>query len=81
MKTRTYSVSEARKHWAEILDAVEHGEEVAITKYGSKVASITPPGKKKQNASPPPRFLYAEGWRMQMTEDFDAVPKGFEDYV
>jgi prevent-host-death family protein len=81
MKTRTYSVSEARKHWAEIIDAVEQGEEVAITKYGSTVASITPPRKKKQNASPPPGFLSAEGWRMQMTEDFDAVPKGFEDYV
>jgi antitoxin (DNA-binding transcriptional repressor) of toxin-antitoxin stability system len=49
----------------EILDAVEQGEDVAIIKYGSTVASITPPRKKKQIASPPPGFLFAEGWRIQ----------------
>lgn len=81
MKTKTYSVSEARKHLAEIIDAVEQGEEVVITKYGSTVASITPARKKKQKASPPPGFLAAEGWGMEMAEDFDAIPEGFEDYA
>lgn len=81
MKTKTYSVSEARQYWAEIIDAVERGEEVAITKYGSTVASITSPRKKEQKVSPPPGFLATEGWKIEMADDFDAVPEGFEHYV
>jgi prevent-host-death family protein len=81
MKTKTYSVSEARQHWAEIIAAVERGEEVAITKYGRTVASISSPRKKKQKTPPPPGFLEAEGWRLEMADDFDALPEGFEDYV
>ena len=81
MKTKTYSVSQARKHWAEILAAVERGEEVAITRYGDTVASITPPGRKKRKAAAAPGFLKAEGWHMETSEDFDRIPEGFEDYV
>lgn len=83
MKIKTYSVSEARKHWAQILAAVEQGEEVAITKYGDTVASITPPGRKKKKGktSPPPGFMRDEGWQIEMADDFDAIPAGFEDYV
>jgi prevent-host-death family protein len=81
MKTKTYSVSEARQHWAEIIDAVERGEEVDITKFGSLVAIITSSCKRKQKAAPPPGFLAAEGWKVEMADDFDAIPEGFEDYV
>ena len=81
MKIKTYSVSEARQHWAEIIDAVERGEEVDITKFGILVAIVTSSCKKRQKASPPPGFMEAEGWRIEMAEDFDAIPEGFEDYV
>lgn len=74
MKTKTYSVSEARKHWAEILAAVEQGEEVAITKYGDTVASITPARKPKKRTAPPPGFMLAEGWKIEIADDFDSIP-------
>ena len=76
MKTKTYSVSEARNHWAEILAAVEQGEEVAITKYGDTVASITPARKPKKRTAPPPGFMLAEGWKIEIADDFDSIPKG-----
>ena len=81
MKTKHYSASEARKHWSEILAAVEQGHEVAITKYGNTVANITPARKPKQQASAAPGFLRAEGWRVELADDFDAIPEGFEDYA
>ena len=74
MKTKTYSVSEARNHWAEILAAVEQGEEVAITKYGDTVASITPARKPKKRPAPPPGFMLAEGWKIEIADDFDSIP-------
>ncbi len=76
---KTYTVSEAREHLADVLDAVEQGEEVEITKHGETVAVVTPPHVKA--AAPPPGFLQAEGWTMEMADDFDAIPEGFEDYV
>lgn len=79
---KTYTVSEARQHFAEILSTVEQGEDVAITKHGTKVATITRPRvSKRQPAIPPPGFLEAEGWTVEMADDFDAIPEGFEDYV
>jgi antitoxin (DNA-binding transcriptional repressor) of toxin-antitoxin stability system len=82
-KTKTYSASEAREHWAEVLEAVEQGQQVMITKYGEPVAAIShPPGGQKPGAAvPPPGYLAAEGWTIEIAEDFDAIPEGFEDYV
>lgn len=78
---KTYSVAEARAHFREILSAVERGEEVAITKHGTPIATITHPRvpKKKSPPIPPPGFLEAEGWTIEITDDFDAIPEGFED--
>jgi prevent-host-death family protein len=80
---KTYTVSEAREHFAEVLETVAQGEEVTITKHGEPVAAITHPsaGKKARAAIPPPGFLKAEGWQIEMADDFDAIPEGFEDYV
>lgn len=78
---KTYTVSEARENWAEVLEAVEQGEDVTITKYGQPVAVISRVSKAKKAALPPPGFLAAQGWTVTMAEDFDAIPKGFEEYV
>jgi prevent-host-death family protein len=79
---KTYTVSEARQHFAEILNSVEQGEDVAITKHGKPIARITHlPAAKKAIEIPPPGFLKDRGWTLHRTEDFDAVPEGFEDYV
>jgi antitoxin (DNA-binding transcriptional repressor) of toxin-antitoxin stability system len=80
---KTYTVSEAREHFAEVLEAVAQGEEVTLTKHGEPVATIAlpPAGKRVRATIPPPGFLKAEGWHIEMADDFDAVPEGFEDYV
>jgi len=78
---KTYTVSEAREHLAEILNSVERGEEVAITKHGKPIARVThPPAAKKNRTSAPPGFLKAQGWKVIMADDFDAIPEGFEGY-
>ncbi len=77
---KTYTASEARERLAEVLNAVEQGEEVAITKHGTTVALITPPHVKSAQL-PPPGFLKAQGWTVEMADDFDAIPEGFEDYI
>ena len=79
--TKTYTASQAREHFSKILDAVEQGEEVVITKHGVAIAMIMRPRKDKKHAIPAPGFLRDEGWSVEMSEDFDAVPEGFEDYV
>jgi prevent-host-death family protein len=83
MKTaKTYTVSEAREHFAEVLETVEQGEEVTITKYGEPVATISPASRSdKQKRMPLPGFLAVQGWTLTMGDDFDAIPEGFEDYV
>lgn len=78
---KTYTVSEAREQLAEILKSVERGEEVSITKHGRPIARITHPPISAERAVPPPGFLKAQGWRVEIADDFDAVPEGFEDYV
>ncbi|MFZ0705809.1 MAG: type II toxin-antitoxin system prevent-host-death family antitoxin [Candidatus Korobacteraceae bacterium] len=79
---KTYTVSEARERLADILNSVERGEEVSITKHGRPIARIThPPVASDSVAVPPPGFLKAQGWSVEITADFDAIPEGFEDYV
>jgi len=80
---KTYTASQAREHFAEILDAVEQGEEVAITKYGTVVAAVKPSRgeEKKTHLIPPPGFLKVEGWAVKIAPDFDEIPQGFEDYL
>lgn len=47
--SRSVSVADAKAHLSEILDAVEKGEHVEITKRGIPVADLVP----KQRARPP----------------------------
>jgi len=78
---KTYTVSEAREQFAEILNAVERGEEVSITKHGRLIARITHPSRPaKKVGIPPPGFLQAQGWTVEIAADFDEIPEGFEDY-
>jgi prevent-host-death family protein len=46
----TYSLNEAKTHLSKLLEAVQRGEEITITRYGKKVAKLVPihkPGKRK----------------------------------
>ena len=72
---KQYSASEAREHWSEVLELVEQGERITITKHGLPVASITRAPKKRK-----PEFGWAKGtW---IADDFDTfVPPEFEKYT
>jgi prevent-host-death family protein len=45
---RTVSLAEAKAHLSELLNAVESGEEIVITRHGRAVARVSPPEKTKQ---------------------------------
>ena len=36
------SAKDARNHWSQLLNQVEQGEEVLITRHGKKIAQISP---------------------------------------
>lgn len=46
---RTVSLAEAKTHLSELLNSVEAGEEIVITRHGRAVARVSPPEKPKQS--------------------------------
>jgi len=70
----TYSLAEAKAHFSKVIEEVQGGDQVLITKHGHPAALITRP----EEAAPKPRrnmngFLKEkfEGW--EMPEDFDRL--------
>lgn len=47
--TRTVSVAEAKAHLSELLDAVEQGEHVQITRRGRPVADMVPKTRTRES--------------------------------
>jgi len=47
---QTFGAFDARTHFGEILDRVERGEHVAITRNGRHVATISPPESQAEKA-------------------------------
>ena len=45
---RTVSLAEAKAHLSELINTVEAGEEIVITRHGRAVARVSPPEKVKQ---------------------------------
>ncbi|MCX7148713.1 MAG: type II toxin-antitoxin system prevent-host-death family antitoxin [Rhodocyclales bacterium] len=45
---RTVSLAEAKAHLSELLNTVEAGEEIVITRHGRAVARVSPPEKQKR---------------------------------
>lgn len=44
---QSYGAFEAKTHFSALLEQVEHGEEVLITKHGKPVAKLSPIGPQK----------------------------------
>lgn len=63
---RSVSVAEAKAHLSELLDAVEQGEELEITRRGKPIAKVTP-------LPPPPRPLDVEAIRRRLADVFCEV--------
>lgn len=45
---RTVSLADAKTHLSELLNSVEAGEEIVITRHGREVARVSPLGRQKQ---------------------------------
>ena len=76
---QTITIEEAQAHLAEILQKLQPGEEVVITRDGQPVATIkatapAPQRKPRQPGTLKRTVLY-------IAPDFDAIPEGFEDYL
>ena len=48
----TVNLKEARKHLGELVEIVEHGESVVITRRGRQVARLVPAGKNASGRLP-----------------------------
>jgi prevent-host-death family protein len=45
---QTYGAYEAKTHFAQLLDAVERGETITITRHGTPVAILAPPVEERR---------------------------------
>lgn len=66
---------EAKTHLSKLLERVEAGEEIVITRSGQPVATLVPVQRKRK-----PNFGFARG-TFTVPENFDEIPEGFEDYL
>ena len=66
---------EAKTHLSKLLDKVLAGEEVVITRSGEPLVKLVPVQRKKK-----PNFGFARG-QVEIADDFDEIPEGFEDYI
>lgn len=79
MKRDTVGAYEAKTHLAELLDRVEQGETVHITRRGKLIAELGPP--KAPEERPRPKFGSAKGLILYMAPDFDAPLEEFREYM
>ena len=75
-KAREVGAFEAKTHLSQLLDAVESGERIVITRRGKPVAELSPPPKKKRA-----RRGCAKGPGFYMAPDFDAPLEDFREYM
>ena len=75
-----FGAFEAKTHLSRLLDQVEAGNTVFITRHGKRVAHLVPPGAETaQNA----KFGCAKGkpGRFYMAADFDEPLEDFKAYM
>ena len=67
---------EAKTNFSKLIGLVEAGEEVVVQRGDIPVAKIVP-----YETSGHARKAGALKGRIEIAEDFDAIPAGFEEYV
>ena len=72
------ALDQAQKTLPELIEEVQRGERVVITKNDDPVAEIVPVGMARPK--PKPAFGSAKGL-IRMAEDFDAPPEDFAEYM
>ena len=76
MRVQELGAFEAKTHFARVLDAVERGEKVYITRRGKRVAEISAaeqPKRAKRGCAKSKNFY--------MAPDFDAPLEDFKEYM
>ena len=76
METITVGAFEAKTHLSKLLDAVEAGTRVVITRHGKPAAQLMPPAVPKR-----PKFGCAKGPGFYMAPDFDEPLECFKEYM
>jgi len=75
MKMIEVGAFEAKTHLSKLLDAVENGDRVFITRHGKRIAELSPVKNPKKA-----RFGCAKGPGFYMAPDFDAPLDDFKEY-
>lgn len=73
---KTVGAFEAKTHLSQLLNAVEAGERIVITRHGKPVAELSSPAKQKRA-----RRGCAKGPGFYMAPDFDAPLEDFKEYM
>lgn len=76
MNTIQVGAFEAKTHLSKLLDAVEQGSHVLITRHGKAIAEIVPTKTRKRG-----KFGCAKGPGFYMAPDFDEPLEEFKDYM
>ncbi len=76
MITKEVGAFEAKTNLSKLLDAVENGQKIFITRHGKRVAELSPvvPPKKARRGC-------AKGPGFYMAPDFDAPLEDFKEYM
>jgi prevent-host-death family protein len=69
---RAVNISEAKTHLSRLLEAVESGEQVIISRAGRPIALLT-----AYDAEASPRVLGGWAGKVVLAEDFDELPDSF----
>jgi prevent-host-death family protein len=72
-----FNIAEAKAHFSELVQKAMLGEEVIIAKDNKPVLKLVPLNQPKKPRKPGS----GKGQILYVAPDFDATPKGFEDYV
>jgi prevent-host-death family protein len=75
MGNREVGAFEAKTHLSALLDAVEDGAVITITRHGQRIAELRPAAQRAR-----PRFGSARGDGFMLAADFDAPIDDMKEY-
>ncbi|MEO0454380.1 MAG: type II toxin-antitoxin system prevent-host-death family antitoxin [Verrucomicrobiota bacterium] len=78
MKVKEVGAFEAKTHLSQLLNEVEAGEVIYITRHGKRVAELKSPETKPKNSR---HFGCAKGEPFYMAPDFDKPLDEFKEYM
>lgn len=76
METLEVGAFEAKTHLSRLLDAVEEGQHIFITRHGKRIAELSPVNHAKNAV-----FGCAKGPGFYMAADFDELLDDFKEYT